>query len=193
MWNYFIKYFSNLFQKVNFILVKYTKEPGISRCNIQDLNCSKDLNEWCVNRHLWSWLKHTTAHVPPVSCLANEWAEQATRQPCIQPLYKHTHVWICCWCLVTKSCPTLYELMDCSPPNSSVHGTSQARILEWVAISFSKGCPQSRDQTHASCISKWILYHGAIGKAPHLDCGWCNLTSPCCSVFITILLFTTMA
>ena len=36
---------------------------------------------------------------------------------------------------VTQSCPTLYDPMDCSPPGSSVHGTLQASILEWVAIS----------------------------------------------------------
>ena len=39
--------------------------------------------------------------------------------------------------VVTQSCPTLYYPMDCSPPGSSVHRISQARILEWVAISFS--------------------------------------------------------
>ena len=38
-----------------------------------------------------------------------------------------------------KSCPTLYDPEDCSPPGSSVHGILQARILEWVAISFSRG------------------------------------------------------
>ena len=43
-----------------------------------------------------------------------------------------------CW-LVTKSCPTLCDPMDCSPPDSSVHEISQARILEWVAVSFSRG------------------------------------------------------
>ena len=42
-------------------------------------------------------------------------------------------------CLVARSCPTLCNPMDCSPPGSSVHGISQARILEWVAISFSRG------------------------------------------------------
>ena len=39
---------------------------------------------------------------------------------------------------VTQSCPTLFDLMDCSPSGSSVHGILQARILEWVAIPFSK-------------------------------------------------------
>ena len=46
----------------------------------------------------------------------------------------------------------LCKPMDCSPPGSSVHGIPQARILEWVAISFSKGSSQPRDQTHVSRI-----------------------------------------
>ena len=43
-----------------------------------------------------------------------------------------------CYCLVTKSCSTLCHPMDCSPPSSSIHGFSQARLLEWVSISFSR-------------------------------------------------------
>ena len=50
-------------------------------------------------------------------------------------------------CSVAQSCPTLYDPMDCSPPGSSVHGILQARILEWVAISFSRGSSRPRDQT----------------------------------------------
>ena len=42
-----------------------------------------------------------------------------------------------CYCLVVKSHPTLCDPRDCSPPGSSVHGILQARILKWVAISFS--------------------------------------------------------
>ena len=41
--------------------------------------------------------------------------------------------------LVTKSCLTLCDPMDCSPPHSSYHGILQAKIREWVAISFSRG------------------------------------------------------
>ena len=51
--------------------------------------------------------------------------------------------------------------MHWSPPGSSVHGISQARILEWVAISYSRGSSQSRDQTHVSCIGRHVLYHWA--------------------------------
>ena len=43
--------------------------------------------------------------------------------------------------------------MDCSPPGSSVHGILQARILEWVAISFSRASFRPRDQTQVSCIA----------------------------------------
>ena len=55
--------------------------------------------------------------------------------------------------LVTQSCPTLCNPMDCSPPGSSVHGISQGRVLEWVAISFSRGSSQPRDRTQVSCIA----------------------------------------
>ena len=69
---------------------------------------------------------------------------------------------ILCCCLVTKLGPIIFcNPMDCSPPRSSVHGIPQARILEWVAISFSRGSFQLRDQTHISCISRQILYHWA--------------------------------
>ena len=59
--------------------------------------------------------------------------------------------------------------MDCSPPGSSVHGISQARVLEWAASSSSRGSSQPRDRTHVfciSCISRWILYHCAKCSLP---------------------------
>ena len=51
---------------------------------------------------------------------------------------------------VTQSCLTLCDPMDCSLPSSSVHGIFQARTLEWVAISFSRGSFQPRDRTQIS-------------------------------------------
>ena len=53
-------------------------------------------------------------------------------------------------CLVTQSCPTLCDSMDCSLPGSSIYGILQARILEWVPISFSRGSSRLRDRTHDS-------------------------------------------
>ena len=66
---------------------------------------------------------------------------------------KHT---LCC-CLVTKSCLTLCDPMNYSPPSSSVHGISQARILRWVAISFSRESSQSRDWNRVSCLAGGFL------------------------------------
>ena len=58
------------------------------------------------------------------------------------------------WVLVAQSCPTLcYSVVDCSPPDSSVHGILLARILEWVAISFSRASSQPKDWTQVSHIS----------------------------------------
>ena len=72
----------------------------------------------------------------------------------------------CCCCrLVSKSCQTLSNPMDCSPPDSSVHKIFQARILEWVAISSSGGSSQPRDWTCTSCIGRRILYHWATREA----------------------------
>ena len=54
---------------------------------------------------------------------------------------------------VRQSCPTLCDPVDCSPPGSCAHGILQARILEWVAIFFSRGSSWPRDWTHVSCIA----------------------------------------
>ena len=56
-------------------------------------------------------------------------------------------------CLVAQSCPTLCHPMDCSPLGCSIHGILQARILEWVAISFSRGSSQPRDRIRVSRIA----------------------------------------
>ena len=61
--------------------------------------------------------------------------------------------------------------MDCSLPGSSVHGISQARILEWVTISSSRGSSWPRDGTQVSCIGRRILYHWATREPLVQD--WC--------------------
>ena len=54
--------------------------------------------------------------------------------------------------LIAQSCPILCDFMDCSPPGSSVHGILQARILEWVAIPFSRESSWCRDWTRVSSV-----------------------------------------
>ena len=65
-------------------------------------------------------------------------------------------------CSVAQLCLILCGSMDCSPPGSSVHGISQARILKWVAISHSRGSFGTSCLTCIFCIScngRWVLYH----------------------------------
>ena len=71
----------------------------------------------------------------------------------------------CCCCSVAKLCLTLSWSHVLSPPGSPVHGTSQARILEWAAISFSRGSAWPRNQTWVLCISRWILYCWSMREA----------------------------
>ena len=65
--------------------------------------------------------------------------------------------------LVTKSCLTLCDPMDCSPPVSSIRGIFQTRILEWIAISFSRGSSRTRDWSQVSCTAG-IFFTGCATK-----------------------------
>ena len=71
-------------------------------------------------------------------------------------------------CLVAKSSPTLYNPMDGGLPRSSVHGISQAKIFELIAISFSRGSSRPIDQTHISWVGRWIFYCWATSIADSL-------------------------
>ena len=55
--------------------------------------------------------------------------------------------------------------MDCSPRSTSLRGILWARILEQIAISFSRGSSPPRDRTHVSCTGRWILYHQSTREA----------------------------
>ena len=79
--------------------------------------------------------------------------------------------WVTCLaclrvCLVIQSCRTLPHSMDCSPPGSSIHWISQARVLEWVAISSSRGSSPPRHQARISCTGRRILYQ----EPPFVHC-----------------------
>ena len=73
--------------------------------------------------------------------------------------------------LLAQSCLTLCNAMDCSPPGCSIHGTFQTRILEWVAISFSRVSSQPRDQTQVSHIVGRLLPSELPGK-PQSSLWW---------------------
>ena len=65
-----------------------------------------------------------------------------------------------------QSCPTLCNPLDCNSPGSYLLGIFQARILEWVAISSSKGSSQLRDRTCIFSICRWILYQLSHLQSP---------------------------
>ena len=70
---------------------------------------------------------------------------------------------------VAQSCPTLFDPMDCSLPVSSIHGIFQARVLEWVAISFSRGSFWPKDRTQVSrfagrCFTIWGTREAQVRK-----------------------------
>ena len=81
---------------------------------------------------------------------------------CTQVHYVHA-------CLVTQSCMTLCDPLDCSPPGSSVHEIIQARILEWVVMPSSRESSWPRNQTLISCvfcIADGFFTHWAVREAP---------------------------
>ena len=81
----------------------------------------------------------------------DEWDKRRTEGPAhAQPFQGFWSLRAMC-VLVTQTCPTLCDSMDCSPSGSFVHRIFQARILEWVATSFSRGSSQPRDGTWFEC------------------------------------------
>ena len=71
-------------------------------------------------------------------------------------------IYVLCYAKLLQSCPTLCDPMAHSPLGSSVHGILQARTLEWVAISSSRGSSRPKDRTqlsYVSCTGRRVLYH----------------------------------
>ena len=99
--------------------------------------------------HKWWCVYHTYSHVLYIYYITT-----------YTMIYIYIYI-LSCW-LCAQSCLTLCNPMDCSLPGSSIHGIFQARILEWVAISFCRGSTRPKDRTHLSCVScldRQILYH----------------------------------
>ena len=72
-------------------------------------------------------------------------------------------------CIIAQSCPTLWDPMNCSLPGSSIYGIVQTRILEWVAISFSRGFSRPRNQTWVSHIAGRLFTTWATREAQYVD------------------------
>ena len=86
------------------------------------------------------WLLFGVRYIRLLNCFTKTLSKTFTADSCFSPRVR------------AQSCLTLCDPMDCSPPGFSVHGISQARILEQVAISFSRGSSRLSDQTLISYI-----------------------------------------
>ena len=102
------------------------------------------------------WLRLCTPNAAGPSSIPGQGARYHLEQ------LKFPHV-----CSVVQPCLTLRDSMNCNSPGSSVHGIFQARILEWVAISYSRGSSWPRNWTHISCTGRQILYHWDTWEASH--------------------------
>ena len=99
--------------------------------------------DWMVNKELWKdWLEE---HIASINVLKAKDETHSLECDCIV-----LNSWVLC---CEQSCPTLCSPIDYSPPGSSDHGTLQARILKWVATSYSRGSYQPRDLTRVSCVT----------------------------------------
>ena len=102
----------------------------------------------------FSWVWNLSSSKQRISVSARtDLSEMEILQIIRSVICKHTTVRYCMWWfnhyVVSDSCDSI----NCSRPGSSVHGISQARILEWVAISFSRGSPRLRNRTQVSCLA----------------------------------------
>ena len=126
------------------------KESASNAGNVRDMNSIPGLGRFPGEGH---------GNPLQYSCLENPldrgawWATvHRIAKSWTWPKWLSTHAQMDRFSSVAQSCPTLCDPMDCSPPGSLVHGIFQAWILEWVAISFSRGSSRPRDQTWVSCI-----------------------------------------
>ena len=111
---------------------------------------------WMASPIQWTWV------------WVNSWSWWWTGRPSVlqlMGLQRVAHSWAteltdACCLVVSDSC----DPSGCSPPVSSAHGISQARILGQIAISFSRGSYIPRDGTQVSCIGRWILTTETPGK-----------------------------
>ena len=125
--------------------ISWTKEPG----RLQSMGSRRVGHDWCDLAAAAEHESNLDVHQQINHCLFNEDCFPGIRRTISEGVPV---------CMLSLSHGRLCDPIDCIPPGSSVRGILQARILEWIAISCSKGSSSPRDQTHVFCIGRWILY-----------------------------------
>ena len=136
------------------------EEKGMTRMrwldgitDVMDMSLS-GFRESVMDREAW----HAAVHgIPESWTWLSDWTELKNQMTLLQPwVWKYGREEElqsrACMAQLLQSCLTLCDSVDCSPPSSSAHGIVPARILEWVAMPFSRGSSPSRDRTWVSCI-----------------------------------------
>ena len=121
--------------------------------------CLQGLINW--DNEKWKKWSHSV-----VSDSLRPHRRQPTRVP--RPSF-YLKTWVYCWVVIVQSLSHVRFFATpwtVAPPGSSVHGILPARMLEWVAISFSRGSAQPRDRTQVSCIGWQVLFPWAIKEIP---------------------------
>ena len=142
---------SEILQQLLYIQI-FKLEPfnNMNICSIH-IRCEWSCSLPCIS-DCWCSLNSITSH--PVSSLS-QWLFLPGSLSASPYMSAAALVW---WPSHVNSC----DPMDDSPPGSTVHGILLARILEWVAISFSRGSSQPRNQTQVSCIAGRFFTHWAV-------------------------------
>ena len=154
--------------------------PGRQECTIQVTEGSRSPRDPgdlpAASSSPWSQASPCRGCISSVSASSPEASPRVSSPPWVplcpnSPGLKRTPCWIKCKVkvLVAQSCPPLCDPMDGSPPGYSVHWILLARILDWVAVSFSMGFSQARDRTqlcHTAGGLYPLSYQGSWIKGP---------------------------
>ena len=100
-------------------------------------------------RNIFKYKKSIRFYTPPTFCIFDSLSFSCAISSFTFKYWK--------WSEVTQLCLTLCDPVDCSPPGSSIHGISQERVLEWVALSISRRSSQPRDWTWVSRVLAWRI------------------------------------
>ena len=163
-------------QEAHFASTEYPSKDWIQLAkSLHHLGCLVPL-PWLTHAFWWALIsdaKSVTHHAPAHGCFHRlpqlSWSlilQSSSFQALIIQIFAVTLGYFSfpAWVSACSVVPHSLQPMDGSPPGSSVHGISQARILEWVAISYSRESSRLKDQTHVSCVSCIGRWEASVGS-----------------------------